>query len=294
MGEKDYNFTKVFYHNDLDGQCAAAIIYKEFSPSPAIQFIEMDYDKSIDIESIYEKTKIYIVDFSFKPYVMEKILEKTKNVIWIDHHKTAFEYRYSQNLEGLRDIKFAGCELTWKYFYGNKAIPLAIRLIADRDIWAFRYGEDTDKFVLSLSLHDTNPVSASWNHLFSNKDQIINKMIKEGELLALYRNSLCKEYVEKYGFEVKFEGYKCFALGLLGFGSTAFGEKIKEYDICISFEFNGDKWIISLYSEKVDVSEIAKKYGGGGHFGAAGFSNENLIILPAIKEFHEGDLVIGD
>jgi nanoRNase/pAp phosphatase (c-di-AMP/oligoRNAs hydrolase) len=29
--------------------------------------------------------------------------------------------------------------------------------------------------------------------------------------------------------------------------------------------------IVTLYSNQVDVSEIARKYGGGGHRGAAGF-----------------------
>jgi nanoRNase/pAp phosphatase (c-di-AMP/oligoRNAs hydrolase) len=42
------------------------------------------------------------------------------------------------------------------------------------------------------------------------------------------------------------------------------------------FSFDGDEWIISLYSRNIDVSEIAKKYGGGGHKGAAGFHCKDL------------------
>jgi nanoRNase/pAp phosphatase (c-di-AMP/oligoRNAs hydrolase) len=34
--------------------------------------------------------------------------------------------------------------------------------------------------------------------------------------------------------------------------------------------------VVSLYSEKVDVSIIAKNHGGGGHAGAAGFICRDL------------------
>ena len=67
-------------------------------------------------------------------------------------------------------------------------------------------------------------------------------------------------------------------MGLYKFGGEAFGEKIKTYDICISFEFDGEKFLVSLYSEKIDVACIAEKYGGGGHKGAAGFVTKELPI----------------
>jgi nanoRNase/pAp phosphatase (c-di-AMP/oligoRNAs hydrolase) len=34
---------------------------------------------------------------------------------------------------------------------------------------------------------------------------------------------------------------------------------------------DGSQYTVSLYSETIDVSVIAKKHGGGGHKGAAGF-----------------------
>ena len=55
------------------------------------------------------------------------------------------------------------------------------------------------------------------------------------------------------------------------FGSAVFGERMDKYDICMAFEFDGAKWVIGLYSKTIDVAEIAKKHGGGGHTNAAGF-----------------------
>ena len=40
--------------------------------------------------------------------------------------------------------------------------------------------------------------------------------------------------------------------------------------------FDGHKFQVSLYSEYVHVGEIAKKFGGGGHQGAAGFFCDKL------------------
>lgn len=51
-----------------------------------------------------------------------------------------------------------------------------------------------------------------------------------------------------------------------------------EYDLLIGFSFDGYRWSYSLRSEKVDCSQIAKKFGGGGHRGAAGFSTTILVI----------------
>ena len=60
------------------------------------------------------------------------------------------------------------------------------------------------------------------------------------------------------------------------FGSLVYGDKIDQYDMCISFEYNGDTWNIGLYSTKIDVGEIAEEFGGGGHKGAAGFIVKKL------------------
>ena len=104
-----------------------------------------------------------------------------------------------------------------------------------------------------------------------DEDTDISKYLEQGRICIKYRDNVCSDYVKSYGFECEFENYKCFALGLYMFGSEAFGELMNKYDICISFEFTGKKWIISLYSKTVDVSLIAKMYGGGGHTGASGF-----------------------
>ena len=55
-------------------------------------------------------------------------------------------------------------------------------------------------------------------------------------------------------------------------------DNIDDYDILIGFSYDGDNWNYSLRSTKVDCAVLAMKYGGGGHKGAAGFSNPDFVL----------------
>lgn len=138
---------KVYHHNDADGRCSAAII-KLANPDIIIDFIEIDYKDTIDVQTIKQNESIVIVDFSFTPEVMSKILNRTNDIIWIDHHKTAQNYHYNKILKGIRDFTEPGraaCELTWHYYFPNKTLPEAVALIADKDVWTWKL-DNTDAF----------------------------------------------------------------------------------------------------------------------------------------------------
>lgn len=284
---------KIFYHNDLDGRCAAAIVRLALKQSPTaddgydVQYIEMDYNRDVPIEDIQPDERIIIVDFSFKPEVMEKVLKITFGVVWIDHHKTIFDYKYSKELDGIRDVNFSGCELAWKYFFPDRPMPRAVELIGDRDKWAWKFGKETAEFNMGMQIRSHQPQDVVWNNLllpflpeYNWAEEIsftgMEHIRKDGCISLLFREQFCKDYANSSGFETMFEGHKCFALNLYHFGSETFGDRIDKYDVCLSFVFNGKNWQVSLYSKCLDVSEIAKIYGGGGHKGAAGFVCDKL------------------
>jgi hypothetical protein len=120
--------------------------------------------------------------------------------------------------------------------------------------------------------HD--PKRLVWLNLFQYDE--LSTIIETGRMVGKFRDQITKDYCKSYGFETGFDGYKCFAVNLYMFGSQAFGSLINKYDICISFVFNGKNWQVGLYSEKIHVGKLAKKWGGGGHTGAAGFVIDKL------------------
>jgi nanoRNase/pAp phosphatase (c-di-AMP/oligoRNAs hydrolase) len=276
---------KCFYHNDLDGKCAAFLVCNRNRLFPFVECISMDYSKNPDLKSIIKNETVYIVDYHFKDNVMEKLLKITKSVIWIDHHKTIIDSKYNnKEIKGIRSIEKSGCELTWDYLYTGMYICVFVKLIGDYDTWRFKYGNRTEAFHEGMMLYETNPEDKIWKALYESST-LHNDIIRKGEDCIRYRENFCKQYLNDYNFEMKYEGYKCLVCNLHRFGSKTFGDKIKEYDIVITCVFNGQQWIHGLYTikENIDVSKIAKKHGGGGHKGAAGFIFEYPIWELVLK-----------
>lgn len=273
-----------YYHDDLDGKCSAAIVRRRY-PNESISFIPMQYGWKIDNRQITRGETIYIVDFSFKPEVMEEIFKITSYVIWIDHHKTAMEYKYPRNVDGIRRTDSAACKLTWEYCFPDIEIPSAVKLLSDYDNWNMKFVPWCKEFHEGMKAEDSKPKSKLWKELFGiqlTSERKVVEICNTGRKFKKYRDIYCREIRQRNGYEVDFEGHRCYVLNLQGFGSQGFGILFYNYDLCISYIFDGVYYIVSLYSDKkTDVSKIAKKYGGGGHAGAAGFITQ---MLPFIKK----------
>jgi len=269
---------KIYHHNDLDGRCAGAIalrVWRQLGQEPLM--IELDYKDKVDINFIEYGETIIILDFSFKPDVMEKVRERTGGIIWIDHHRSAESYPY-QDLKGLRDFadkNESGCELTWKFFCPHKPIPRAVELIGDYDKWALKFQPECFEFYEGMKMEVTNPQSDLWDNLFNFMP--VTRIIDQGKSAIRYRDNYCEKICHDFGYEVEWEGHKAFVTNFFQFGSGGFGERMERYDFCIAYIHDGKRFTVSLYSIKeVDVSEICKRHGGGGHKEAAGFVCDEL------------------
>lgn len=300
---------KCFYHVDFDGKCSAFWVHQL---APKLddydeEYIMINYGMEFPFEKIKKDEQIFIVDYSIMPEEMEELLKITNNVTWIDHHISAIK-RYDgfpHQIPGLRYDGIAGCMLTYCYFKHmlvhiteeNSLVcvpfkedmcydaPIFTKYVADYDVWKFKYGEKTKAFEIGLTLEDTDPTDADniWNKLYNNEIGTVD-IIANGKNLLKYRDNWSKEYCEAVGFETEFEGYKCFAINMAMAGSDNFTSVDQDkYDMFIGFSFNGKRWTYGLRSTKVNCSEIAMKYGGGGHPGAAGFSSDDLL-LKSVEE----------
>jgi len=276
---------KCFYHNDLDGECSAAIVKKHWEGRSELkEFIPMDYSKDVDFKNIKEHEEIVIVDFSFSENDMNKLINITENVIWIDHHKTAIDklsdFSYLKGIRGEGGKgKPAACKLTWDYFFNNLITPMAVLYISDYDSWTYKI-DTTREFKLGMDTENTNPLSFTWEDLFNSPDKE-NSIIDTGLIIDEYRKKQYSHIMASNGFTVEFEGFKGVACNAgPGINSELF-ETAPPHDIMLPFYFNGEKFTVSIYStnENIDCSEIAKKHGGGGHKGAAGFVCKSLPFI---------------
>jgi oligoribonuclease NrnB/cAMP/cGMP phosphodiesterase (DHH superfamily) len=258
-------------------------------------FQEIDYRIKFPLETIRPNEQVYIVDYSISPDEMRALLNITNNVTWIDHHKTAIEkYEgFEHEIRGVRYDGVSGCMLTYCYTHHMTArgegeikpfnlnmtedAPYFTKLIDDWDVWKFKYGDDTRMFQVAFNAYDFSPNSNLWDRFFTSPFPAEQDLITQGHTMTLFRDNWAKNYM-KLGFGVIFEGYRCYAVNL-GYSNSEYFKSITGYDILMPFVFDGKQYTVSLYSTTVDVSVIAKKYGGGGHKGASGFQCKQLPFL---------------
>lgn len=274
---------KCFYHSvDLDGWCSAAIVKHKY---PYCELIPIDYGDIFPWDTINKNDVLYMVDFSLPIEDMQR-LESMCDLVWIDHHKTALKAanKVAFNPKGLRELDMAGCELTWRYCYPGCNMPKGVYLLGRYDIWAlsdpdvlpFQYG------MRQLSNHPNDPASIFvWNDIFQDDENFIKNVIDCGYVILKYIEIDNEKRCKAMCYEFEFEGYKCVAANV-GMVNSQFFDFIydpQDYDVMITYYNKGGKyWHVSLYTTKkeINVGEICKKYGGGGHSGAAGFITKEL------------------
>ena len=281
---------KCLHHSDMDGNCSGAIVYWFHKKrNEHVECFPVNYNEDIPFEKIEKNEKVYVVDFSFVPEDYKKLLSITDDVIWIDHHVSAidkFKNTPIENLPGIRRNGEAGCELTWKYFYGdskNTKIPTIVKMLGRYDVWDFSIMDKESLSALQQYCRtvDTEPYSKVWEH-WLDIEYSPKKEMEIGKQYLKYRDFVWKKFLKSWGFEVELDGYKALACNTASVNSDFFitGEN-KDYDLFIPFIFDGENWVVSLYTIKnnVDCSKLAVKYGGGGHKKAAGFVTKKLPFI---------------
>ncbi|MFQ5578292.1 MAG: DHH family phosphoesterase, partial [Anaerolineae bacterium] len=263
------------HHNDADGLCAAAIVRRRYGD--AVELREIDYGLPIPWDKIEAAEAVIMVDFSLpRPDMLKLRRAKGQNFVWIDHHLSALNDMAGEaDISGLRRLDAAACVLAWEYYFPEYDIPPSVRFIGDRDIWRFAYLQ-TQAFCEGLFYADTAAANdALWQPLLNGDEALIQTFIDRGEILLEARLKGIARHVQTCGFETTFAGHKTLAVNLPGSGDV--GHYICGLGFDIAYVYS-DAWQdgqvitnVSLYSETVDVSQIAKTYGGGGHKGAAGF-----------------------
>jgi len=266
-------------------------------------------------QRIGRKDVVCLMDFSLKPDVMQSLFREIglqqANLIWIDHHKTVLEQDYGNFncfvdsiknkmgkdepvLNGILQVGKGACELTWEYFNGDKVKPKVVSLVSQFDTWQEKGMFDWEEVVMPtmafISGMNANPkhkdADTIWQELFDNH----KKYIKLGKTLQQYRDNLNAQNMHSYAVEKIIyhddERYRAITINSCDRGSRAFQSVYDpaKHDLMLVYVcLKNGMFSVSLYSDKIDVSRIAKKYNGGGHTGAAGF----ITTWSALMNFLE-------
>jgi hypothetical protein len=217
----------VIYHGSCaDGFGAAFAAWLKLGDAADYVAVQYGQDFSPSYLCDIAKREVFILGFSFPREEMDRLFEMAKRVVWLDHHKTAFEmwcggipedgvHREMFSPAGRmggdegwhcpHDIALSnnksGALLAWEYFHPGTDAPMLIRHIDDYDRWQFKL-EGTKEF--NKALWSYAPWSfEQWDEKFYGpysgaeysgaeyySDQVREQLITEGAaiLRAHYQN----------------------------------------------------------------------------------------------------------
>jgi len=269
--------TAILYHDDLDGFGAAFAYWYwqgRYNTEEAL-YIPVQYGEAFPClpETV---EKVYVLDFSYSRDITLQKQKKFKIFLTIDHHKIA-----QKELEGLNqvvfDMKKSGCMLAWRYFGPdtlNTVDPVTyegrlMKHIQDRDLWQFKLA-NTEEINLALEVEPRD--LEHWSNL------CIENLILKGRAIKAFRDVQIKRAVDSVVLTTVDTKMGTFQVPIVNtsvniseVGQTLY-EKFPEAPFVIMYHDKGDLRIYSLRSKgDFDVSEFARRYGGGGHKNAAGF-----------------------
>ena len=280
----------VIHHNkDLDGFSSGAICKLKY---PEATLIGWDYKDPIPWNKIPSSQDVIMIDISFPMEEMFKLRQRSRSLTWIDHHISA-KKDFDKATEGLEfkdhgityvyEDGIAACEIGWKYLFPDKPIPYAITLLGRYDTWRQKEGDwkgETLPFQYSMRTECTSAETFPTTYLEEYLPSCLYKDVEKGKAILKYQEQQDMLACERSSFEAFIDGKQVICLNTRAFSSSTLKSVYNpiKHSFMVGFEFTGDKWSVSLRSDKsdVDVSLIAKARGGGGHKAAAGFECERF------------------
>ena len=265
--------TVVLHHADNDGFGAAYahwMLGKDQYQELATTYIPVQYGQIVP-RDVYGADEVYILDFSYSREIVEEIKASCGNLVIIDHHKTAQEA-----LAGLPYAHFnmekSGAVLAWEYFIGEGTkVPLILQYVQDYDLWKFEMHNSRE---VNLALSNIDLTFNAWFMFDFELRTSYESIVSAGIALNRYKNrlidSICAkaEFKDEHGHKVA-QVYTPILQSDVGSELAASCDYVRIY----SKDLNQKLLIVSLRSKgDFDVSEIAKKFGGGGHKNAAGYT----------------------
>lgn len=184
--------TLCIYHADCaDGLGAAWAAHRALGDD--VEFVAAKYG---DAPPLCEDRDVLIVDFSYPLPVLRAMAGEARSVLVLDHHKTAQEDLQSiicplvsweqwmitveayprtkgfNNLAAIFDLGRSGAGLAWDYLSPGQPRPRILDLIEDRDLWRFKYGDESRAFHAVLTSYNIADLSwmlkwlDNWNEQF--------------------------------------------------------------------------------------------------------------------------------
>lgn len=285
----------IYHAGCTDGFAAAWAVHQRWGGGD-LQYVPAAYgDAPPDVTG----KRVLIVDFSYKRPVIEQLSASASQIVILDHHKSAevdlggFNHIIGgsfqdvdlilkrvggplPNLLTAFDPNHSGAVLAWKFCHPATRVPHVLQYVEDRDLWRF-------------SLKNSRAVNAfigSWPSDFDvwserveidfGRNYASDEAIRKGEAVLNQRAKDIDALLDVALRTMVIGGASVPTANVPFFLASDAGNILAEGNpFAATYYDRGDgtrAFSLRSSSEGIDVSEIAQRYGGGGHKHAAGFS----------------------
>lgn len=294
----------IYHGNCADGFTAAWAVWKRFGE-------QFDYHAGIyqnpppDVAG----RDVVLVDFSYKREVMRGMrghgAGKARSVLVLDHHKSAAEdlgpqegnfctqiadwtgsltwERHLDNaaqdiMEGaidsvycLFDMNRSGAGIAWDFFHGTDTRPKLVKYAEDRDLWRFAlpFSREVNAYIFA---HEYD--FGTWSALANLIDDETDAVVRMGAAIEKKHHKDVRELANALKRRMVIGGHEVWAASLPYTLTSDAGHLMatgEPFAACYWDTPEGRVFSLRSTDEGLDVSEIAKQYGGGGHRNASGF-----------------------
>lgn len=261
---------KIIYHQDcVDGFTAAWVAWTKFGD--AAEYVPAHYgSEPPDVEGC----DVWILDFSYPREVIARMRLKAQDLRVLDHHKSA-----AADLADIDYVTFdmsrSGAGIAWDELRGGPR-PRLVDYVEDRDLWHWALPRSRE---VSAYVALADRTFESWARLAVELEGAFDLVADKGAVAQL----VVDRYVED---KLKSQARSTIGGHLVRCVNTTFAASetvgaLAEGEPFAAGWFRRDDgaFVYSLRSRGggLDVSEVAKQYGGGGHRNAAGFTVRELL-----------------
>jgi oligoribonuclease NrnB/cAMP/cGMP phosphodiesterase (DHH superfamily) len=289
------------YHADcLDG-FVAMLGVMQYAKKDDIPFVSkpMYYGDVVPYELISNDTTVYIVDFSFDSDTIFKLSERCKKVYIFDHHhgwkdeaaelQNHIELNNDYTINVVFDESRSGALITWQEL--ELPVPDWVRAVSDRDLWK-REIMCSFEICHALLSHGLE-VNLFWLSLLEKGlDVDLTLLIMEGLAIVRARDQMSKYLVDNSRTQIRLFGSETVdivecprvliseTLEMVNTLNAHYVTQLGRVDVSYAIGYHvadQNRWKYSLRADhgNVDLSIIAKRFGGGGHRRAASFYLKN-------------------
>lgn len=222
---------------------------------------------------------VVVLDFSYDNATTKRLISEAKSFLVIDHHKSAMVELHDVTCTHF-DMNHSGAMLSWKFFHPGKDAPRMIKHIEDRDLWKWEIPYSKE----FAAAFDMVPFDFEEFDKYLD-DSAVDDAQERGAYILAYSKTVISK-IAKNAHARKLNGKDVLVVNSPHWMSEIGNTLSTRCDFAVIWYYDHStrqvKVSLRAHHDDADVSEVAKKYGGGGHRKAAGFALPPDVSIESI------------